>query len=185
MCAAAQISWLNCAQSGQGIVPSGENHSPEHGRTLLVRAPLQRYTSGMPIRLSLRWLYPIDWPQLSRWVRFTRAKGCCETCGRPHGVLIACLPDGRWRDTRIWRDGKGRRTALPASLDGLRYTHVILATAHRDHDPTHNHPGNLAALCQRCHIIHDRPYHLAQRRLSYLRRWALGDLFLGPYPPAS
>ena len=29
----------------------------------------------MPIRPSLRWLYPIDWPQLSRVIRFGRARG--------------------------------------------------------------------------------------------------------------
>jgi hypothetical protein len=30
-------------------------------------------------------------------------------------------------------------------------------------------------------MIHDRPHHLAQRRIIYLLRRALGDLFLGPY----
>lgn len=30
-------------------------------------------------------------------------------------------------------------------------------------------------------MIHDRPHHLAQRRITYLLRCALGDLFLGPY----
>jgi hypothetical protein len=29
-------------------------------------------------------------------------------------------------------------------------------------------------------MIHDRPHHLAQRRITYLLRRALGDLFLGP-----
>jgi hypothetical protein len=33
----------------------------------------------MPIRVSLRWFYPIDWPQLSRQIRFGRARGRCET----------------------------------------------------------------------------------------------------------
>jgi hypothetical protein len=32
-------------------------------------------------------------------------------------------------------------------------------------------------------MIHDRPHHLAQRRITYLLRRALGDLFLGPYSP--
>jgi hypothetical protein len=36
-------------------------------------------------------------------------------------------------------------------------------------------------LIQRCHMIHDRPHHLAHRRITYLLRRALGDLFLGPY----
>jgi hypothetical protein len=30
-------------------------------------------------------------------------------------------------------------------------------------------------------MIHDRQHHLAQRRITYLLRRALGDLFLGPY----
>jgi hypothetical protein len=60
-------------------------------------------------------------------------------------------------------------------------THVVLAAAHLDHDPTNNRLRNLRSLCQRCHLIHDRPHHLAQRRITYLLRRASGDLFLGPY----
>ena len=63
----------------------------------------------------------------------------------------------------------------------MRQTRVILAAAHLDHDPGNNRLRNLKSLCQRCHMIHDRPHHLAQRRITYLLRRALGDLFLGPY----
>ena len=52
---------------------------------------------------------------------------------------------------------------------------------HEDHDPTNNDPANLAALCQRCHILHVRGEHLRRRRLTYLARRALGHLFTGPY----
>ena len=139
----------------------------------------------MPIRPALRWYYPIDWPQLSRWVRFTRGQGRCQTCRRPHGQKVVCLPDGRWCDlsTGQWTTGRGARCTLPCPVDLLasRRTRVSLAAAHLDHDPAHNRPSNLASLCQRCHMLHDRPHHLAQRRLAYLRRWAIGDLFLGRY----
>ncbi len=67
----------------------------------------------------------------------------------------------------------------------VRRTLVVLATAHLDHDPGNNAPRNLKSLCQRCHMIYDRPYHLARRRITYLLRQALGDLFLGPYSPRS
>jgi hypothetical protein len=30
-------------------------------------------------------------------------------------------------------------------------------------------------------MLHDRPHHLAQRWITYKRRYALGDLFLGTY----
>ena len=79
------------------------------------------------------------------------------------------------------------RRALPdadALLMRVRITRVVIATAHRDHDPTHNRSRNLAALCQRCHILNDRDEHLRRRRLTYLARRALGDLFTGPYSRA-
>jgi hypothetical protein len=63
----------------------------------------------------------------------------------------------------------------------LRATRVVLAAAHLDHDPTNNRLRNLRSLCQRCHLTHDRPHHLAQRRITYLLRRASGDLFMGPY----
>ena len=80
-------------------------------------------------------------------------------------------------------DGHGNRCVPPwgPALDRLRVTRVILAAAHLDHDPMNSAPSNLKSLCQRCHMLHDRPYHLAQRWLTYRMRWAIGDLFLGPY----
>ena len=33
-------------------------------------------------------------------------------------------------------------------------------------------------------MLHDRPYHLAQRWITYRRRYAAGDLFLGLYRPS-
>ncbi len=139
----------------------------------------------MPIRRELRGFYPIDWKQLSAVIRFERAKGRCETCGRPHGKLVWHLGDGRWwdEDRSAWRDGRGQ--ALPRQIisngDDVRTTKVMLATAHLDHDPTNNPPRNLKALCQRCHMLHDREEHRRQRWLTLRARKALGDLFLGPY----
>ena len=49
----------------------------------------------MPIKPELRWYYPIDWPQISHWVRFVR-EGRCQVCGRGHGAMVCHLRDGRW-----------------------------------------------------------------------------------------
>ena len=140
----------------------------------------------MPIRPELRGFYPIDWRELSRAIRFGRAKGQCETCGRPHGKTISHLGDGRWfdGDSGAWRDGQGRVVDWVDYRDyqgQLRQSKIVLATAHIDHDPTNNRARNLKALCQRCHLLHDRSEHRRRRRLSYRRRRALGDLFEGPY----
>ena len=143
----------------------------------------------MPIKPELRWYYPIDWPQVSHWVRFVRAQGRCQVCGRPHGAMVRHLGDGRWwdQDRQAWRDGKGRRVPSPVLAEDaapVRTTRVVLAAAHLDHDPGHcgRRHRNVKALCQRCHLLHDRPEHRRRIRLTLRRRRALGDLFLGDYP---
>jgi hypothetical protein len=139
----------------------------------------------MPIRCEFQPLYPPHWRDLSRRVRFERAGGACQNCGRPHGSVVRCLPDGRWYDPQqqTWRDHRGRVSRWPdlEQLTRQHSTRVVLAAAHLDHDPTNNRLRNLHGLCQRSHLLHDRPHHLAQRRITYLLRRALGDLFLGPY----
>ena len=98
----------------------------------------------MPIRKELRYFYPIDWPQLSAWVRFARAKGCCEVCGRPHGKIVHHLGDGRWFDEQheTWRDGGGRKVEWPAygEYRNLKQTRVVLR-----HRPSRPRPGQLEA----------------------------------------
>ncbi len=86
----------------------------------------------MPIRPEYRWLYPIDWVQLSALIRFERAKGRCQGCGRPHGRMVCHLGDGRWWDPEraVWRDGAGRRVRRALEIDDLqvqvRTTRVVL-----------------------------------------------------------
>lgn len=139
----------------------------------------------MPIRPEFRPLYPPNWAVLSRHVRFERAGGRCQGCGRPHLVRVRCLPDGRWFDEALgtWRDRRGRPARWPDLIEAgyIRVTRVVLAAAHLDGNPANNRLANLRGLCQRCHMLHDRPFHLAQRWLTYRRRWAIGDLFFGRY----
>jgi hypothetical protein len=148
----------------------------------------------MPIRPEHRWLYPIDWRELSNLVRFKRAKGRCEHCQRPHGRDVLHLGNGTWweADTATWRDGRGRRVrhlAAPPELinqpafEGIETTsrplttRVVLASAHLNHDPGDNRLRNLAALCQRCHMIHDAAEHRRRRWFNAFQPRAIGDLF--------
>ncbi len=149
----------------------------------------------MPIAPEHRWFYPIDWPELSNLIRFRRAKGRCEHCQRPHGRDVLHLGDGTWwdEDVATWRDGRGKRLRyfpapgeLPVRQHGLAgigapscflTTRVVLASAHLNHDPGDNRSRNLAALCQRCHIIHDAPEHRRRRWFNAFRLRAIGDLF--------
>ncbi|WP_294356859.1 hypothetical protein [uncultured Sphingomonas sp.] len=149
----------------------------------------------MPIAREHRWLYPIDWYELSTFIRFTRAKGRCEHCRRPHGRDVLHLGDGMWWDEEAsrWRDGRGRAVpalASPAELAraqpgfvgigapaALRVTRVVLASAHLNHNPGDNRARNLAALCQRCHMRHDADEHRRRRWRNAFRTRAMGDLF--------
>jgi hypothetical protein len=104
----------------------------------------------MPIKPEMRGFYPINWPEISRRVRFERAAGMCQGCGRPHGVAVRCLPDGRWFDAthHIWRNGRGRPSRWPDLIETarMRQTRVVLAAAHLDHDPRNNRRRNLKSL---------------------------------------
>jgi hypothetical protein len=139
----------------------------------------------MPIRRELQALYPADWKALSRNVRFVRAGGRCQSCGRPHKSVVRCLPDGRWFDVEAatWRDGRGKSCRWPDLIDATRErtTRVVLAAAHLDGNPGNNRLRNLRSLCQRCHVRHDVAHHTRQRWITYRRRYAIGDLFLGLY----
>jgi hypothetical protein len=138
----------------------------------------------MPIRPENRWLYPIDWQQLSKLIRFERAGARCERCARPHLRRIAHLGDGRWWDAEVtsWRSDRGRRTKVQGGimLAAVRITYVVLACAHLDHDPSNNAPVNLRALCQRCHMIHDAAEHRWQRWWNSFRHRAINDLYEDP-----
>lgn len=149
----------------------------------------------MPIAPQHRWLYPIDWPELSRLIRFRRAEGRCEHCRRPHGRDVICLSGGAWWDETVgtWRGKQGKRLRhlphpeellkIQPGLDGIgppalwRKTHVVLAAAHLNHDPCDNRLRNLAALCQRCHMLHDAEEHRRRRRFNAFKLRALRDMF--------
>ena len=92
--------------------------------------------------------YPADWERRSRFVRFARADNRCEWCG-----------------------AQNRR---PHPVTG---SSVVLTTAHvYDRDPMAAQLLNLAALCQRCHLRHDRTkpkgvaYYLDRRLRRAIRR---------------
>src|SRR3954451_4497800 len=64
---------------------------------------------GITIKAEMRWFYPIDWPQLSRHVRFERAGGVCQGCGRPHE-----LPPNWWTPL-LSSDGSGKVSNGPGT----------------------------------------------------------------------
>ncbi len=84
--------------------------------------------------------YHPKWSLISRLIRFHRANNRCEWCN-----------------------------AENYQPHPVTKSKVILTVAHIDHDKTNNKFANLAALCQRCHLHHDRHQHAANRK--YGRNW--------------
>jgi len=92
----------------------------------------------MPIRPENRGRYPADWKLRSRFIRTIRARGCCEWCGAENGK--------------------------PHPKTG---SVVVLTTAHVfDQRPEAAGFLNLAALCQKCHLGHDRKHHVHMARVN-------------------
>jgi len=123
----------------------------------------------MPIN---RKLYPKNWREISQYIRFERAKGKCEECGVPHGAL---------------RDRSSSMFVTADELQGLESESVpfdigdavmiVLTTAHLGiakpdglpgdrADTMDCRPGNLKALCQRCHLAFDRSDNINRRRIN-------------------
>lgn len=115
--------------------------------------------------------YPPDWEQISRRIRFERANNHCEWCGVQNGATGARDRFGVWHDQH---DINNMKSSVGEMLFGEypKMIRIVLTVAHIDHDTTHNDDSNLAALCQRCHLNHDRDHHLANRKLTYATRRA-------------
>ena len=98
--------------------------------------------------------YPLDWPVRSWFVRVVRARNRCEWCGAHNHT--------------------------PHPETGSR---VVLTTAHvYDRAPAAASLLNLAALCQRCHLNHDRAQHIQSRRANKDRANGQLSLFAAALP---
>lgn len=124
-------------------------------------------------------LYHPKWSLISRLIRRHRAGNACEWCKAPNGQEIA-RGAGRHKGTYMLMNGlvfNNRTGELLGMERGSEYeagsfVKIILTVAHLDQDITNNRFANLAALCQRCHLNHDRwdnyrrRYHKFQLRLA-------------------
>ena len=100
----------------------------------------------MPISAANAKRYPACWKLLSACIRLARARQQCEWCQALNGH--------------------------PHPVTGSK---VVLTTAHvEDRRPEACGFGNLASLCQRCHLAHDRAHHLA---VSRAKRSGIDDMF--------
>lgn len=103
----------------------------------------------MPVRAENKARYPKNWKAISLAIR-ERAGYRCERCG---------IENGRTHP-----------------VTGSK---VILTVAHLDHQPENCEPGNLLAMCQRCHNNYDAPMRRAGIRARFRASLVIKDLFDG------
>lgn len=120
----------------------------------------------MPIDYSK---YHPKWSLISRLIRFKRAKNRCEWCGVPNGRIITRLSDGfieanEELQTMSIQEVKKYNLKYLVPYNLPVFTKIILTVAHIDRDKTNNRFNNLAALCQKCHLNHDKQQHINNRK---------------------
>jgi hypothetical protein len=110
--------------------------------------------------------YHPDWKAISLRIRKIRAQDKCEWCGRENGLYYITNPSGK---EDPWSGTDQKDYADICKANGDHVVRIVLTVAHLDRDKTNNDDSNLAALCQRCHLNHDRHQHAENRRNG--RNW--------------
>jgi 5-methylcytosine-specific restriction endonuclease McrA len=110
----------------------------------------------MPIDYSK---YPANWKTEIRPAILKRAGNRCEFCGVQNGATVY-----RQKNSR----GRGQLSSYSVK--------IVLTVAHLNHDITDNRPENLRALCQSCHLTHDKEQHAQTRRRNRRARDLTPDL---------
>jgi hypothetical protein len=132
--------------------------------------------------------YPDNWEEISARIRHERAKDECEQCGAPnHAWIVRSDIDAAYylrldleRDCFRWPSGEVVGE-LPSEYATTPTVQVILTVHHIGATKPDGSPGspedkmdcrdeNLAALCQRCHLLADLPLHQAKRHVTLNRK---------------
>jgi hypothetical protein len=127
----------------------------------------------MPIRPELRHFYGREWREKTRPRILARAGGRCEHCGKPNHrrVWVISLSPG----SQYWTLTKSRQAWHYCNLAGgsgnfllfdwsaARRIRVVLTIAHLNHQAGDDRDENLKALCQWCHLNHDKEHHRETR----------------------
>lgn len=106
--------------------------------------------------------YHPDWRWISMQIR-EQADHQCEWCGVPNHAVGARDRNNHWHNADAI-DHMNSDVGYGLFGDYPKIIRIVLTVAHIDHDKANNDPSNLAALCQRCHLNHDRLHHAETRR---------------------
>ena len=103
--------------------------------------------------------YPSNWFTEIRQDILERDDNCCKFCHVPNYSFV------------------NKTTREQCLLDEDNATKIVLTIAHLDHDRENCEYENLAALCQKCHLNHDRHQHEFNRKYGMETKRQNGKLF--------
>jgi len=130
----------------------------------------------MPIKPEQRKRYPETWKEISKRIRFGRARGRCECRGQCElghdndvhgqdggrcGVLHATTIRREKANGALWQFAEYVPRNSKYDRDFGNPATVTLSLAHVDRTPENGDDQNLLAMCNRCHIRFDRFQHAA------------------------
>jgi len=103
--------------------------------------------------------YPDSWFTEIRPRILLRADNKCEECGVENAAYG-------------YRDKGGKFHALIKNENNFEFMKragykgitIVLTISHTDHNKEHNGDDNLRALCQKCHLEHDKNEHALNRK---------------------
>jgi hypothetical protein len=140
----------------------------------------------MPIRPQLRQFYGRQWRTETRPRILARAQNKCEQCQAPNRQTVVRnhrdypgwwfeFEGGTAHDNTGATQGAIRLSEAPGmelveSGPGARLTEIVLTVAHLNQTAGDDRDENLKALCQWCHLHHDRAQHTHNSRETRLTR---------------
>lgn len=99
------------------------------------------------------------WKYFRAWA-LERADNRCQFCRLQNYAVV-----NSWRVSQngvghpTYKAARIARSQIEKTTGVCRLIIIVLTIAHLDHNPENNHPDNLCALCQKCHLNHDKDHH--------------------------
>jgi hypothetical protein len=137
----------------------------------------------VPIKPEFRKFYGLQWRTITRPRILARAGDKCEQCGKPNHAYIETRFAPRTSDGLMfwsklttrgentnWYDKNGKPVTAPQFFESAAVIRVIICLAHLNHTPGDDGDENLKALCQWCHLRHDKTKHAAAAKVTRVTR---------------
>ena len=123
-------------------------------------------------------LYPKNWKTEIRPRILKRADNKCEECNIKNYSVGYRNVKGLFFHVEELYERVDNNDPLPDLINfDKKPLKIVLTIAHMDHDLGNNYDTNLKALCQRCHLLHDKKQHAETRKKNQAERCGQGVMF--------